>query len=509
MRARYVLGENGVVVAAGTLSRSEEFDRLQQRLERALEANTAASGVDHVVLAMPSYSVGESLLSHYADRVVALEHRYLVAALMLGRIRSCEMVILVSKAPDPAIMDYYVSLLPADTQDSARERLHIKEVPGEGARSIAGKLLDNPELLDELRDFVRERPALIEPWNVTEAEVEVACRLGIPVNGTPPHLRNQAFKSAGRRLCKAAGVPVPPGREDVRNVDDIIAAIRELRSERPGLKGVLVKLDDSASGDGNTSIDLLSAEATDDGLRHRLTGLPSWYLQDLANGAAVEELVSGMWFSSPSAQVEMQPGGVVKAIATHEQVLGGEAGQTYLGCRFPADPAYAAEIARHAQAVSEQLAHAGARGRCAIDFVAVGLAGGGHSVAAVDINLRKGGTTHPYAVLRNLVPGAYDAEKGEWVASDGTPRSYVATDNAVDPAWRGVSALDLVEHVRSAGVEFDAKKGTGAVLHMLSGLGIDGRFGMTAIGRSRQEADEIYEAVLTAVSEQARLNAAV
>jgi len=333
--------------------------------------------------------------------------------------------------------------------------------------------------------------------------------LGVPVNGTPPLLRNRAFKSAGRRLCQAAGVPVPLGREDVRSVDGILAAIHELRSERPGLKGVLVKLDDSASGDGNTSIDLLSAEATDDGLRHRLTGLPSWYLQDLANGAAVEELVSGMWFSSPSAQVEMQPGGVVKAIATHEQVLGGEAGQTYLGCRFPADPAYAAEIARHAQAVSEQLAHAGARGRCAIDFVAVGLAGGGHSVAAVDINLRKGGTTHPYAVLRNLVPGAYDAEKGEWVASDGTPRSYVATDNAVDPAWRGVSALDLVEHVRSAGVEFDAKKGTGAVLHMLSGLGIDGRFGMTAIGRSRQEADEIYEAVLTAVSEQARLNAAV
>jgi len=509
VRARYVLGENGVVVAAGTLSRSEEFDRLQQRLERALEANTAASGVDHVVLAMPSYSVGESLLSHYADRVVALEHRYLVAALMLGRIRSCEMVILVSKAPDPAIMDYYVSLLPADTQDSARERLHIKEVPGEGARSIAGKLLDNPELLDELRDFVRERPALIEPWNVTEAEVEVACRLGIPVNGTPPHLRNQAFKSAGRRLCKAAGVPVPPGREDVRNVDDIIAAIRELRSERPGLKGVLVKLDDSASGDGNITVDLLSPDASDDGLRRRLGALPGWYLQDLAAGAAVEELVSGTWFSSPSAQLDMSSGARIKVVATHEQVLGGKDGQTYLGCRFPADPRYAAEIAGHANAIGERLAQVGARGRCAIDFVAVGAANGGHSVAAVDINLRKGGTTHPYAVLRNVVPGTYDSEEGEWLANDGTTRSYVATDNAVDPAWRRVSASDLITGVRSAGVQFDAAKGSGAVLHMLSGLAIDGRFGMTAIGRSRQEADEIYDAVLTAVSEQARLNASI
>ncbi|HEX2680424.1 MAG TPA: hypothetical protein VHQ03_03950, partial [Candidatus Dormibacteraeota bacterium] len=291
------------MVEPGTLSRSEEFDRLQQRLERALEANTAASGVDHVVLAMPSYSVGESLLSHYADRVASLEHRYLVAALMLGRIKSCEMVILVSKAPEPAIMDYYISLLPDDVQHSAKGRLRIKEVPGEGARSIASKLLDNDELLDELRDLVGDRPALIEPWNVTEAEVEVACRLGIPVNGTPPHLRNRAFKSAGRRLCQSAGVPVPLGREDVRSVDDILAAIRDLRLERPGLKGVLIKLDDSASGDGNSTVDLLGPDASDDGLRRHLAALPSWYLQDLAKGAAVEELVHGTWFSSPSAQV--------------------------------------------------------------------------------------------------------------------------------------------------------------------------------------------------------------
>jgi hypothetical protein len=139
--------------------------------------------------------------------------------------------------------------------------------------------------------------------------------------------------------------------------------------------------------------------------------------------------------------------------------------------------------------------------------VVVGRAGGGHSVAAVDINLRKGGTTHPYAVLRNVVPGVYDSAKGEWVAADGTTRSYVATDNAVDPAWRWVAALDLIAGVRGAGIEFDARNGTGAVLHMLSGMPIDGRFGMTAIGRSREEAGEIYETVLTTVSELARSNA--
>ena len=35
-------------------------------------------------------------------------------------------------------------------------------------------------------------------------------------------------------------------------------------------------------------------------------------------------------------------------LATHEQVIGGDNGQVYTGCRFPADPAYAAALARTA-----------------------------------------------------------------------------------------------------------------------------------------------------------------
>lgn len=478
-----------------------EFDVIQRRLDDALAANKPDSELEHVLFVMPSHSVGESLLSHYADRVHALEHRYLVAALLLGRIRSCEMVFLLSKAPTPEIIDYYLSFLPEEARLSARQRLRVVEIPGDNHRSISEKLLDRPDLVSDLRGLVRGRPAFIEPWNVTEAEVDVACRLGVPLNGTAPSLRGQAFKSAGRRLCEAAGVPIPLGREDLRSVDDIVRAVGELRAARPSLQRVLIKLDDSGSGDGNMPLDLTSPDTSEDGLRRRVAAMPAWYLGDLANGAVLEEYVSGSWFSSPSAQVDIGPGGDVSVLSTHEQVLGGESGQVYLGCRFPASPRYATEIADHARSIGRQLARAGAIGRCGVDFVASGTADGGHTVAAVDINLRKGGTTHPYTVLRNLVPGKYNRDKALWISSvDGSERSYVATDNAIDPAWQGLAPGDVIARLRSEGLEFDSETRVGVVLHMLTGLAIDGRFGMTAVGRSPQEADDLNKSALAAVA---------
>jgi hypothetical protein len=49
------------------LSNMQAFDELQGRLGEVLAANQAGSSVDHVLIALPSFSVGESLLSHYVD----------------------------------------------------------------------------------------------------------------------------------------------------------------------------------------------------------------------------------------------------------------------------------------------------------------------------------------------------------------------------------------------------------------------------------------------------------
>lgn len=476
------------------------FGDLQDRLGEVMAANQAGSSIDHVVIALPSFSVGESLLSHYVERIPGLEHRYLLALLMVHRIESCEFVFISCSAPDPDVIDYYLSLLPADQRAAARRRLRIVEVADRTSRAVAAKLLDRPDLIDDLYSLIGGRPAVIEPWNVQADEVALAEHLEVPINGTSPALWPMGFKSAGRKLFAEAGVPSPAGREDVRSVDGIADAVAAIRAVRPATAGVVVKLDDSGAGDGNIVIDLREPDA----VRRALEALPDWYVAELAAGGVVEDLISGSPLTSPSVQVDLLPDASVRVLATHEQVLGGSTGQVYMGCRFPADAEYAPQLAAYGQSIGELLAQRGARGRASIDFVAARRPPKRWDLYALEINLRKGGTTHPYAVLRNLVPGHYDATQGKWiVAKDGSTRAYCSTDNLVDPSWLGLVPRAVVDAVAAAGLQFDVDRGTGIVLHMFSGLEIDGRLGLTSIGHDAVHAGELYAAAAAAIASAA------
>ncbi len=475
------------------------FPEIQSQLQTGLAANRPDSSIPHVVVALPSFSVGESLLSHYADRLPALEHRYLLSLFMLPRIESCEIVFVCCEAPSQEVLDYYMSLVPSDRRESMKGRFRLLEVPDGSARSVAAKLLDRPDLIADLRTSLRGQPAFIEPWNVTEYEVELANRLGIPINGTSPDLWPLGFKSSGRRLFAEAGVPIPQGREGVRSTDEVVEATAEIRQRCPNATGVVIKTDDSGAGDGNQII-LFSESSSSVDVRRIVEALPSWYLTDLASGGVVEELVAGAAFASPSVQLDIHPDGQPVVLATHEQVLDGATGQVYVGCRFPASPAYAARIGQYGRAVGEVLARRGAIGRFGVDFAAAQRATGDWEVFALEINLRKGGTTHPYSALRNLVPGHYDVDSGNWMTVDNSLRCYESTDNLVDPRWRGRPPNDVIRTVADAGLQFSPKTRTGVVLHMLSCLAIDGRLGMTAIGVSPGHAAELYAATAELLS---------
>lgn len=477
------------------------FSELQQRLGPLLRANRIGSDEPHVIVAMPSLSVGDSLLEHYAERLPALEHRYLLLSLMLPRIPGCRLVIVGSEAPTPEVVEYYLSLMPAAARDDVRARMRFFTVPDDSARSVAVKLLERPDLLAELRDSIAGQGAFIEPWNVTDAEVEVALAIDAPINGTDPVLWHIGYKSAGRKLFTAAGVPVPVGREDVRTSDDVLDAVHAICSARPDVDAVIVKHDNSGAGDGNAvlHIDHVVGDL-DASVLAAVEGLPDWYLDDLHEGGIVEERIAGVRFTSPSVQVDVLPDGEVVVISTHEQVLSGDEGQVYSGCVFPAEPVYAAELARHGLAIGRALADLGALGRMAIDFAAACDAEGRWSVHALEVNLRKGGTSHPYTTLRHLVPGRYDPEEGRWRAeADDSPRWYRSTDNLIDPGWTSLTPGRVIDAVRDAGLEFDHARGCGVVLHGLSGLGVDGRLGLTAIGRTEVEAHALYDGVVDAL----------
>ncbi len=475
---------------------ARSFEELQAGLGPALALNTPGSTTEHVLVVLPSFSLGESLLAHYADRIPALEHRYLVVLSVLARVESCEMVFVGSQHPGAEVLDYYLSLVPAQHRDSVRRRFRVVAVPDASHRSVAEKLLDHPDQVAEVRRIIGDRPAYIEPWNVTDHEVAVAVALQAPVNGAHPDALPLAYKSAGRRLFREAGVPLPFGHEDVRTVDDVVRSAADIHRHRPGATAVVVKHDDSGAGDGNAVIDLRGHVRSD------VESLPEWYLRDLLAGGVVEERVEGVAFTSPSAQVDVWPDGSVVVLATHEQELGGAEGQVYMGCRFPAEDSYAGELGHHARAVGEALAQRGAVGRLSVDFAVARDETGGHAVHALEINLRKGGTTHPYAVLRNHVPGRYDVEAGRWVAdADGSARAYRATDNLLNPGWQGRPPAAVLKAVGDRGLHLDPERGTGVVLHMLSCLAVDGRFGLTAIGHDADHAAELFDRTRTAVED--------
>src|SRR5215468_2260006 len=128
----------------------KSFNALQDQLAPILALNRPAVGIDHVLVALPSFSVGESLLSHYADRIPALEHRYLVAHFLLHRVETCEVVFLSCAAAGSEVLDYYTSLVPVACRASVRSRFRNVVVPDSSPRSIAAKLLDRPDIIETL-----------------------------------------------------------------------------------------------------------------------------------------------------------------------------------------------------------------------------------------------------------------------------------------------------------------------------------------------------------------------
>jgi hypothetical protein len=459
----------------------------------AAAAARPGSRIPHTVVVLPSYSVAASLLGHYSARLLQLEHRQLLQLLRLAREPRLRMVFVTSARPSQQVVDYYLSLLPRRRRRDVQSRLQFLEVPDTRPLSVTAKLLDRPDLVAELRHLVRGRAASIEPWNVTDDESRLSHLLGLPLDGTPAQLWPLGFKSSGRRILRAVGVPVPFGFEDVRSAEDVVAAVEETVRHLPGASAVVVKTDNSGAGDGNRVVRLAGPAAAV--ARAAVARWEPWYHDDLSRGAVVEELLETPGTAYPSVQVNIAPTGEVEVVSTHEQIVGGPTGHVYQGCAFPANTAYAARLAGYGSAVGRALAEYGALGRMAVDFAAVPGPDGHWQLYGLEINLRRTGTTHPLAALENLVPGWYHPALGRWMLDDGTTRAYRSTDNLLAPLWRGAAPGDLVDVVREAGLQFDRHTGTGVVLHALCGLDVDGRLGLTAIAESPAGADRLYHEV--------------
>ena len=482
-----------------------EFAELQKKLRAIWPTVTLRSigEVERTVVVV--HSISFDVPEHFVPVFPAYEERFLCLVLSLLRAPRSRVVYVTSQPILPRLVDYFFGLVPELDTPEARQRFAVVSLVDGRNRPLTEKLLSRPGAMERIRRLIADPElAFVVPFSTSSHEVELAVRLGIPLYGADPALRWLGTKSGSRRLFAEEDVPHPLGF-DVSGERDAVRALRELHSRRPELATAVLKLDEGVSGLGNALVDVAAA---DGGLRGALEledpeQSVDDYLEALEHqGGIVEERISGESFRSPSAQLRMSPAGQVDILSTHDQVLGGPHRQTYFGCRFPAEPAYAPRIASEALKVGRRLAREGVIGRAGVDFVAV-RNGGEWRPYALEINLRAGGTTHPFFALQALTDGIYDPLAGEYRTRMGELKHYVATDHLDSPDYVSLTPDDLLDVVAARGLGWDAGQEIGIVLHMVSALAVAGRVGLTAIGDTRAEARGLYDSVKVALDEAA------
>jgi hypothetical protein len=219
-------------------------------------------------------------------------------------------------------------------------------------------------------------------------------------------------------------------------------------------------------------------------------------------GGIVEEWIVGDGPCSPSVQLRITPVGELETISTHDQILGGPSGQVFQGCTFPANPEYATEINALSLRVGEVLRNLGALGRFGVDFVTVRRPEGWRHYA-IEINLRKGGTTHTYQALQFLTNGRYDAEAAEFRTPMGQVRAYYATDNLVNPIYRRLTPADLVDIAVEHGLHFDQTTQKGVVFNLIGALSEFGKLAVVAIDEDVNAAQALFERTVDTLDREA------
>ncbi|MGN9836684.1 peptide ligase PGM1-related protein [Nonomuraea sp. H19] len=391
-------------------------------------------------------------------------------------------VVYLSSAPiDPDIIDYYFAFLP--DPDDAAKRLTLITLDDPWSQPLTRTLLDRPDVIEQLRAAI-DGDAWLVPFVLSDLEEELAALLNVPLYGPATSLSYYGSKSGAREVGHEAGVPMARGFCDVRTVLEIEEAMETLPGER-----VIVKLNDGYSGLGNAIVSKSDRSLTSFSMAGETWDNFTAKIRD--RGAVVEEFIEHRPLYYPSALACITPGGQAQVLATHDQVLGGANGHVYQGCTFPAAPEYRAEVGASAERIAQVLAERGVVGLFGMDFFAL-KADAGYAALLCEINLRIGGTTHPFGAAMLTTGATYDPATGLLMAGD-QAKYYTATDNCASSCLRGRTPGEVMRTAGRLGIGFDAERRTGNVFHLLGAIPEHGKLGFTSIGDSREEADELHE----------------
>ena len=506
---------NAASLAPGnSTEEAKAFRQLQSALPDQFRKVFSDSAAPRTVLIIPSLSLDHDVMAriagytHYEERMLSL-----LLLLRLPRTR----IIFVTSQPVPSdIIDYYLQLLPGVPREHALKRLTLFACHDGSPRPLTEKILGRPRLMNRILDAIPDiGSAHMTCFNVSDLERSLAVRLRIPIYGCDPELLHMGSKSGSREVFREAGLNLADGFENLSDKDQVVEALIELKRRKPRLRRAVIKLNEGFSGEGNAILSFNNApEKTDleKWVRSHLPALEfaaqgmTWedYAAKICGmGAIVEEFIEGQTKHSPSAQFRIDPLGNLDAISTHDQVTDGRSGQIFLGCRFPADKSYRLDIQSEGRKAGEVLARSGVLGRFGVDFISV-LEKGGWKHYAVEINLRKGGTTHPFQMLQFLTDGEYDPATGLFKTRGGKPLYYYASDNLESPQYRGLLPEDLIDIAVENGLHFHGARQEGVVFHLIGALSEFGKLGVICVADSHKAAEHLYNETAAVLDRESR-----
>ncbi|MEB3182386.1 MAG: peptide ligase PGM1-related protein [Nostocaceae cyanobacterium] len=502
------------------LQQAEKFRSLQSTLRDRWQTIELFDNSDADIVVIPSLTIDQRELK----KIEGYEHyeeRLLFSLIRLQNPRT-RLIYITSQSLHPSIIEYYLQLLPGIPFSHARDRLLLLSTYDSALKPLTQKILERPRLIERIRQSLRLDKSYMICFNSTLLEAELSLKLGVPLYAADPCLQTWGTKSGSRQIFAESGVPHPDGSELMWNTADLATAAAKLWERQPTLQRIVVKLNQGFSGEGNALLDLQplkavapsSAEQSQrvaaisesfSSLRFQSKG-ETWEnfsgrISEL--GAIVEAFVEGDVKYSPSVQGRITPNGDVEILSTHDQILGGPDGQIYLGCRFPAHESYRLQLQNLGLKVGLKLAEKGAIERFGVDFIVVER-DGNWDFQAIEINLRKGGTTHPLMTLKLLTNGRYDLSTGLFYSQQGRPKYYIATDNLQKERYRGLLPNDLMDIIAYNRLNFDTGTETGTVFHLMGCLSQFGKLGLTSIGDSPQQAEDLYNQVVKVLDDETR-----
>jgi hypothetical protein len=491
------------------------FRQLQEKLRRQFEHIFPDKLAPRTVVVIPSLTMDEEILSkisginHYEERLLCL--------LMLLRMPRTNVIYISSQTIDPVIIDYYLHMLPGMPGSHARRRLTLLSCYDSSSKSLTRKILERPRLMERILELIpSDHNTHMACFNVTQYERTLAVRLQIPIFGCDPDLYELGTKSSSRKIFRECGLNVPAGFEDLRTEEDIIHALAELKKQNPAMRKAVVKINDGFSGDGNAvfSFSGMGDDNIEEQVRKSIrTGLKivagdlsydAFINKYKEMGGIVEAFVEGEIKESPSVQCRITPLGVSEVLSTHDQELSGESGQVYVGASFPASSEYAVDIGNMGKKVSDVLLKKGVLGRFAVDFISVKEKDGWKHYP-IEINLRKGGTTHPFLMLQFLTDGIYNPEDGLYYTSKGSlTRYYFSSDNLKSDKYIGLTPHDLIDIAMMNDLHYDGTTQEGVMFHLIGALSQYGKLGVVCVGSTPERAKGYYEKIVEVLERESQ-----